>query len=61
MSKRTLKECYTYVQSQHYTYHKDWGDDETWLCEEYECWDEKEVDEKIKMDAKCLLAFIKEK
>ena len=61
MPKKTLKECYTYVQGQHYTYHKDWGHDENYLCEQYENWDEKEVDEKIKQDAKYMFEFVKEK
>ena len=59
MSKKTLKDCIEHCQGLHYTTHKDWGDEETQLCEEYECWDEEEVDEKIEMDAKAMLRFIK--
>ena len=61
MPKRTRKECYTYVQAQHYTKHKDWGDEETYLCEQYECWDEQDVDEKIQEDANYMFEFVKGK
>ena len=61
MPKKTLQDCIAHCLGLHYTTHKDWGDEETQLCEEYELWDEKEVNEKVLQDAKSMFEFIKGK
>jgi len=57
---KTDKEIYDFCRARYYCGYN--SDDENYnqLCEEYECWDEKDVEELIEMDIEAHKEFLKE-